>query len=65
MLIERRPDSRYEIAAIRLVVGMLELASAAFGKMAAGRLLVMGPGRERPVIEQRIAGNAERHVPPA
>ena len=64
VLRKRRLHARYQIAAIRLVVGMLELASAAFGEMAAGRLLMVRTRRERSVIEPRIAGHSERHVPP-
>src|SRR5689334_15794144 len=62
MLIERRPGSRYEIAAIRFVVGMLELAPTAFGKVPARRLLVMGSGCERAIVEKRVAWHAEWHV---
>lgn len=58
-------DARDEIAAVRLIVGMLELAAPALGKVAARRLLVMRPGRKRPVIEQGVARNAEPHVPAA
>ena len=38
---------------------MLELAAAAFGKVAAWRLLVAGPGLERAVVEQHVAGHRE------
>ena len=44
---------------------MLQLATAAFGKVPARRLLMCGPRRQRAVVEHGIAGNAERHVPPA
>jgi hypothetical protein len=59
---ERRLDARYQIAAIALIVGMLELAAAAVGKVAAWRFLVVGPESERPVIEHRVAWNSKRHV---
>ena len=59
---ERGFDSRDEIATICLVVGLLELAPAAFGKVAAWRHLVMRARRERSIVEQRIARNAERHM---
>src|SRR5690348_8425900 len=62
---ERGLDPRHEIAAIGLVVGMLELAPAAFGKVAAGRVLVVRPRSERAVVEQRVAGDSEGHMPPA
>src|SRR5579884_215121 len=62
LLRQRAPHSRDEIAAISLVIGMLELAAAAFREMAARRLLVMRPGRQRAIIEQRVAGYAERDV---
>src|SRR5437868_12469350 len=65
VLSERRFDSRLEIVAIRLVVGMLQLASAAFGEMAAWRLLVARTKGQRPVVEQRIPGHSERHMPSA
>jgi hypothetical protein len=41
---------------------VLELATAAFGEMAARRVLMMRPGRKRAIVEQCIAGNSERHV---
>ena len=44
---ERSLDARHEIAAIGLVIDMLELASAALGEMAARRLLVVWPRRKR------------------
>ena len=52
---QRAVDPRDQIAAIGLVVGMLELAAAAFGKVTAWRHLVVRPGRERAVVEQRVA----------
>jgi hypothetical protein len=55
-------DARLEIAAICLVVRVLELASATFGEVAARRLLVVRPRRERSVVEQRIAGDSECDV---
>ena len=48
---QRALDPRDEIAAIGVIVGMLELAAAAFGKMAARRLLVMR--RHRPARRRR------------
>ena len=57
-----RLDPRDEIAAIGLVVGMLQLAAAAFGKVAARRLLVVRPGRQRAIVEQHVAGHAEGDV---
>ena len=65
MLRQRRFDPRNEIVAIRRIIGMLKLASAAFGKMPAGRLLMMRSERQRSIVEQGIAGNCERHVPAA
>jgi hypothetical protein len=41
---------------------MLQLAPAALGKMAARRFLVVRARRKRAVVEQRVAGDAERHV---
>ena len=60
---ERGLDPRLEIAAIGRVVGMLKLAPAAFGKVTAWRQLVVRSIGQRPVVEHRIAGHAERHVP--
>jgi hypothetical protein len=62
VLRERRLDPRHEIAAIRLVVGMLELAPAAFREVTARRLLMVRPGGESPVVEQGVAGKPERRV---
>lgn len=62
VLRERGLDPAHEIAAICLVVSMLELAAAALREMAARRLLMMRSGRERSIVEQRIAGDSERHV---
>lgn len=62
-----KPDlhARHEIAAIGVIVGMLELAPAAFRKVPAGRLLVMWTEGERAIVEHRIARNAERDMPTA
>ena len=65
VLRQRCLDPRHEIAAIHLVVGMLELAPAALGEVSARRFLVMRPRRERAIIEQRIARNPESDVTPA
>lgn len=62
MLCQRAPDPRNEIAAIGLVVGLLELAPAAFGEVATRRVLVVRAGRERAVVEQGITRHAERDV---
>lgn len=55
-------DPRDEIAPIGLVVGMLELASAALGEMMARRILVMRSRRKRSVVEQRVARDSKCHV---
>jgi hypothetical protein len=65
VLQERSFDPRYQIAAIGLVIYMLELAPTAFGKMSARRLLVMRPRRERSVVEESVARHTERHMTPA
>ena len=62
MLGKRRLDPRCEIAAVRLVVSMLELAPAAFGEVPAWRILVMRAGRKRSIVEQHVARNAERNM---
>ena len=59
---KRRFDPRNEVIAIGLIIGMLELAAAALGKVTAWRHLVMFSRRQRAVIEQRITRYAERHV---
>ena len=48
VLRQRCGHARDEIAAIGLIVGMLELAAAAFREMLAGRLLVMGTEASAP-----------------
>jgi hypothetical protein len=65
VLRERGLHARHQVAAIRLVVGMLQLASAALGEVPARRFLVVRTRRERSVVEQRIAGHSERHRPTA
>jgi hypothetical protein len=45
------------------VVEMLELAAAAFGKVAAWWHLPVRAGLEAAVLEQEITGRGERHVP--
>ncbi len=62
MLRQRGLDARDEVAAIGVVVDVLELTPAAFGKVTARRLLVMRSGRKRTVVEQRIARHAEGHM---
>ena len=64
VLRERGFDARNKIAAIRVVVGMLQLAPAAFGKVTARRLLVVWTRRQRSIVEQGVAGNSERNVTP-
>jgi hypothetical protein len=55
-------DARCQIAAIRLIVGVLELAPAAFWEMSARRLLVMRSEGERAIVEHGVAGHSERDV---
>jgi hypothetical protein len=62
---ERGFDARHEIGPIGGIVGVLELASPAFRKQAAGRLLVMCPEGERPVVEDGVSGDGEGHMAPA
>ena len=59
---KRRLDSRDKVAAIRLVVGMLQLAPATFRKVAARGLLVVRSERERPVVQHGIAGDCKGDV---
>jgi hypothetical protein len=65
VLRKRSVDARNEVSAICLVIRVLELASAAFGKMTAWRFLMMRPGRQRSVVEQGVARNSKRHMAPA
>ena len=65
VLRERRFHSRYEILAVCLVIGMLELTSAAFRKVTAWRHLMMWTSLDGPVLKQSIAGHSERNVPAA
>ena len=62
MLGQRRLNARDQVAPIGFVVGMLQLAAAAFREMAAWRQLVLRPGRERSVIEQCVARHSKSHV---
>ena len=62
-LLGQRPfNTADEIAAIGVGIGVLELAPAAFGKVAARRFLVMRAGRKRPVVEQCISRHSERNM---
>jgi hypothetical protein len=65
VLRQRRLDARDEIAAVRVVVGVLELAPTALRKMPARRLLMMRPRRERSVVQKSVVRYAERDVPTA
>src|SRR4051794_32364929 len=62
MLGQCRLDSRDEIAAIRLVIRMLQLASAAFGKVTAWRHLMVRSERQRPIVEQGVSRDSPRHM---
>ena len=62
VLSERRLHARDEVGEIGFIIRVLELATAAFGKMPARGFLVVGSQRERAVIEQRVAGHSERDV---
>ena len=65
MLRQRAFDPRHKVAAIRLIVGMLQLTAPAFGEVPARRLLVMRAVSKRAVVEHGVAGNPERHMAPA
>jgi len=65
VLRKRRLDPRDEVSTIGLVVGVLELASAAFREMTARRILMVRARRERSIVEQSITRHSERHMPPA
>ena len=59
---QRRFDTRFQVAAISLVVGVLDLASPAFREKPARRLLVVRTVGERAIVEDRISGDAEGYV---
>src|SRR6187551_420897 len=60
---KRRLDPRHQIVPIGRVVGMLELAAAAFGEVLARRLLMVRPECERSIVENRVTRHCEREVP--
>jgi len=62
VLRQRCLDPRDQVTAVSLVVGMLQLAAAALGKMAAWRRLVVRPEGQRAIVEQRVARNPERYM---
>ena len=62
MLCERSLDPRHQVAAIRLVIGVLKLAPAALRKVTAWRHLMVRARDERSVWGNRVAGHAERDV---
>ena len=62
VLRERGLDAADEIAAIGVIIRLLQLAPATFGKMPARRLLVVRARRKLAIVEQRITRNAERDV---
>src|SRR5688572_4650659 len=61
---QRTGDPVFEIVPIGGVSDVLELAAAAFGKMAAGRLLVVRARLDRAVFVQLVAGRGERRIAP-
>ncbi len=62
MMGKRGFDPRHEIAAIGMVVGVLELAAAAIREMAARRLLVMRTEGQGAIVQDGIAGHPEGDV---
>jgi hypothetical protein len=59
---ERSLNPRNEIAEIRFVIDVLELAPSALRKVAAWRHLVMRTFDEGAIARDRIAGHSERYV---
>jgi hypothetical protein len=57
--------ARDEIAAIGVVVGMLELAPSALRKVTAWRHLMVRTRSQRPIVEQDVARNSKRDMAPA
>ena len=64
VLRQRRLDPRLQLAAIRLVVGVLELTPATLREMPAGRLLMMRTERQCAIVQKSITRNGERHMLP-
>src|SRR5688572_24945511 len=62
VLVERAFHPRHQIAAIGIVVGMLQLAAAALGKVAARRHLVMRAVLDVAISPYHVAGDRERHM---
>ena len=62
---QRRGDPVHQIIGIGRIVDMLELAAAAHGEMAAGRILMVRPGRQaavaaNPIARARSSGRSDR-----
>ena len=62
---ERPRNPRHEIVTIGRVADMLELTTAALGKVAAWRHLVVRAGLDGAVVKQDIARDGERDMLPA
>jgi hypothetical protein len=62
VLRERCLDPAHEIAPVRLIVDVLELAPAALGKMPARWVLVMRARRESAIVQQSVTRHAERDM---
>ena len=62
VLRQRSFDPRNQIVAICLIVGVLQLASAAFGKVMAWRHLMMRSGRQGAIVEQGVSGHAPLYM---
>ena len=59
---QRISHARTQILPVCLVVGVLELAPATFGKMSAWRILVMRTWRQCAVLKQDIAWHAKHDM---
>ncbi len=62
VLRQRSFDPRNQIAAIRFIVGVLQLAPAAFREVTAWRHLMMRSGGQRAIVEQGVSRHAPRHM---
>lgn len=62
MLRQSRFDPRHKIASIGFIIGLLELAAAAFGKERTWRILMVRTKGQRSIVEERVSRNSERDV---
>src|SRR5258708_37757669 len=59
---QRGSAPRNQIAAIRFIVGVLQLAPAAFREVTAWRHLMMRSGCQRAIVAQGVSRHTPRHM---